>query len=345
MLTVALQRTTDHEQRPFYFKSTDQYALSRNVFQLAYFGLPSLIVSSGLRFGRTGFLISFMPASCGVRPPLRTLHRTHAHTRFSQVVSPPRHVGTMWSRLSSLVAKPLAAVLAEVAVAGKDVAAVQPHALLRHAIVVQQPQHARHLDLEVHAANPVLVRLFELGLQLADFPPRVEVVVGPLVALDVDHFGQPTEQQPKRPPHIDDVNRDVLTIEQQNAGTQGCIGSGRHTRVTPALAFSRVLESHCCMAEFTPRSTTIILITSQPLFQPAISAFLANLGRCRPDRGRPVMPALSTAESSSIRTGIQTLSAMQRRSTRDAHHSQSRLNAEHSECRQSRRVQRIALCN
>ena len=39
----------------FYFKSTVQYALSRKFFQLAYFGLPSLIVSIGLRFGRTGF--------------------------------------------------------------------------------------------------------------------------------------------------------------------------------------------------------------------------------------------------------------------------------------------------
>src|SRR5262245_4520387 len=92
---------------PSYFRSTDQYALSRNVFQLAYFGLPSLIVKSGLCFGRTGLRISFRPASCGVRPPLRTLHRTHAQTRFSQLVSPPRHVGTIWSRLSSLVANRL----------------------------------------------------------------------------------------------------------------------------------------------------------------------------------------------------------------------------------------------
>lgn len=38
-----------------YFRSTVQYALSRKFFQLAYFGLPSLIVSIGLRFGRTGF--------------------------------------------------------------------------------------------------------------------------------------------------------------------------------------------------------------------------------------------------------------------------------------------------
>src|SRR4029078_12612164 len=102
-----MKLTTNNYQLTSYFKSTDQYALSRNVFQLAYFGLPSLIVRSGLRFGRTGFLISLMPASCGVRPPLRTLHRTHAHTRFSHDVSPPRQVGTTWSRLSSLVANRL----------------------------------------------------------------------------------------------------------------------------------------------------------------------------------------------------------------------------------------------
>src|SRR2546421_6291445 len=98
---IRVHRASDWSlQRPVqtpcrYFKSTDQYALSKNVFQLAYFGLPSLIVSSGLRFGRAGFLISLRPASCGVRPPLRTLHFTHAHTRFSHDVSPPRQVGTM----------------------------------------------------------------------------------------------------------------------------------------------------------------------------------------------------------------------------------------------------------
>ncbi len=240
-----LQLTTDDDNGPIrYFKSTDQYALSRNVFQLAYFGLPSLIVSSGLRFGRTGFLISLMPASCGVRPPLRTLQRTHAQTRFSQrrVAAAARGHDVVQAQFAR--GKPLAAVLAVVAVAGENVAAIQPHALLRHAIVVQQPQHPRHLDFKVHAANPVLVRLLELRLQLADFPPRFEVVIGPLVALDVDHLGQPAEQQHERPPHVDDVDRNVLTIEQQNAGTQSCTGSGRHTRVTPARAFSRVLGSH-----------------------------------------------------------------------------------------------------
>ena len=81
--------------------------MSRNVFQLAYLGLPNLTVNSGLRLGRAGFLMSFMPACLGVRPPLRTLHFTHAQTMFSQLVSPPRQVGNTWSRLSSLVEKRL----------------------------------------------------------------------------------------------------------------------------------------------------------------------------------------------------------------------------------------------
>src|SRR3990172_9196789 len=74
------------------------------VFQLAYFGLPSLMTNWGQRLGRTGLRTSDSPASRGVLPPLRTLHLTHEQTMFSQVVSPPQQVGTTWSRLNSLVA-------------------------------------------------------------------------------------------------------------------------------------------------------------------------------------------------------------------------------------------------
>ena len=41
-----------------HFKSTFQYALSMNVFQLSYLGLPSLMANSGLRFGLTGARMS-----------------------------------------------------------------------------------------------------------------------------------------------------------------------------------------------------------------------------------------------------------------------------------------------
>src|SRR2546421_10260650 len=90
-----------------YFNSTDQYALSKNVFQLWYFLLDSFMLRVGLRFGFSGLRIRPMCACFGVRPPLRTLQSMHAHTTFSQELSPPWLRGTMWSRLKSLSAKRL----------------------------------------------------------------------------------------------------------------------------------------------------------------------------------------------------------------------------------------------
>ncbi len=72
----------------------------------------------------------------------------------------------------------------------------------------------------MHTADPILVRLLELRLQLADLAPRFEIVVGPLAVFDLNHLGQPPQQQHKCPTHVDDVNRDILTIEQQDAGIQ-----------------------------------------------------------------------------------------------------------------------------
>src|SRR5438128_7308328 len=87
-----------------YFNSTDQYALSRNVFQLWYFLLVSFRFKSGLRFGFSGLRIRLMCACFGVRPPLRTLQSIQAQTMFSHELTPPWLRGTTWSRLRSLVA-------------------------------------------------------------------------------------------------------------------------------------------------------------------------------------------------------------------------------------------------
>jgi len=57
----------------------------------------------GLVRGLLGGLVRRIPASAGVRPPFRTLHRTQAQTMFSQSVRPPRLRGMTWSRLSSPV--------------------------------------------------------------------------------------------------------------------------------------------------------------------------------------------------------------------------------------------------
>src|SRR5262245_35487995 len=89
---------------PFgYFNSTDQYALSRNVFHDWYFLWVSFIDKSGLRLGFSGLRTRPMCACLGVRPPFLTLHSTHAHTTLSQAERPPWLRGTTWSRLSSVV--------------------------------------------------------------------------------------------------------------------------------------------------------------------------------------------------------------------------------------------------
>src|SRR5262245_45263789 len=106
--------------------------------------------------------------------------------------------------------KPLAAVLAKIAVAREDIASIEPHALFWHAIVMQEPQYAWHLNLEAHRLNPILVRFLELGRQFADLAPRFKIVISPLAILDLNHLRQPAEQQHKGTSHIDDVNGYIL---------------------------------------------------------------------------------------------------------------------------------------
>src|SRR5437870_2546578 len=65
-----------------------------------------------------------------------------------------------------------AAVLALVVVAGEDVAPVELHRLLGQLLVADQADDARHLDLAVDRADPVVVLLAEVaGPVLADLAP------------------------------------------------------------------------------------------------------------------------------------------------------------------------------
>lgn len=53
-----------------------------------------VIVKEGLQLGFSGFLISRMFASSGVRPLFRLLHRIQAVTMLVQVFFPPLAIGT-----------------------------------------------------------------------------------------------------------------------------------------------------------------------------------------------------------------------------------------------------------
>ena len=112
------------------------------------------------------------------------------------------------------------AVLAKVSVAGQYVAAIQVQALLRQAVVSQQPNHPRHLDLEVHGANPVLVRQPAPRAHGAPLAPRVEGVGGERPLVVVNHFRQFAAEQRKGAADADDVDRHVEAIQRQDAGLQ-----------------------------------------------------------------------------------------------------------------------------
>src|SRR5262245_5845858 len=65
---------------PRYITSATADGLSTNTRQLAYLGLLSLRLKRGLRLGLTGGRMSFIRASCGVRPPFLMLQVTQQET-------------------------------------------------------------------------------------------------------------------------------------------------------------------------------------------------------------------------------------------------------------------------
>src|SRR5450631_190187 len=84
----------------YHFSSLFQYARSRK-FRHAGWNLLAPKWPTGCQRGFFGCWISLIPASWGVRFPLRTLHARHAQTTFSHVDAPPRERGMTWSSESS----------------------------------------------------------------------------------------------------------------------------------------------------------------------------------------------------------------------------------------------------
>ena len=115
-----------------------------------------------------------------------------------------------------------AAILAPVIVSCEEIAAVEAHTRLRHAIVAHEPNDARHLEWECHCPNEfVLLAPFQLPPQHAQFAPRTKVVVGELAVLDVDHLGDVAVKQAERPPDVDHVDGQIGAVEHEDAGLEG----------------------------------------------------------------------------------------------------------------------------
>src|SRR5262249_36729065 len=92
----------------------------------------------------------------------------------------------------------LAAVLALVIVAGKDIAPVELYRLLRQLVVAEQANDPRRLNLAIDGSNPVVVFLAEVtSAVFAHLAPGGEVVGREVTVLQVHHLGQVLAQQRK----------------------------------------------------------------------------------------------------------------------------------------------------
>ena len=125
-----------------------------------------------------------------------------------------------WSRLNSLLRIPVAAILAPILVAREQVAAVELHPLPRQLVVAEQPDHARHADLERDGPDPVvgLVALREEFAVLRDLSPALEVERLVPVLGDVDDLGDFLAEQRERAAGRDYVQRHEVAVQHQHTG-------------------------------------------------------------------------------------------------------------------------------
>jgi len=113
-----------------------------------------------------------------------------------------------------------AAVLADVLVAGEDVAAVELHVVSRQAVVKQQPDYARHGDIEAYRRDPIVPVRLEVTSQLAELALAVKIVIGISALLERNNLGEIAEQQGKGTPDTDYADRHVMPVKHKNVAVQ-----------------------------------------------------------------------------------------------------------------------------
>ncbi len=116
-----------------------------------------------------------------------------------------------------------AAVLAAMAVAGKEVAAIEAEGTPLRPIVFEQPDDARHLHFEAHALNPIFMRLLVGRAKGAHFAPAREVVIAKLAILEMDDLGTFSIEENEGPANRDNMHGGIETIQHQDARTQDSV--------------------------------------------------------------------------------------------------------------------------
>ena len=113
--------------------------------------------------------------------------------------------------------KMVPAILANMSIAGKHIAASQMQFLLGEPVERQQTDDPWNLHLKIDGANPVVAGLLGVSAEFADFPPRFKGIGVEFSLLQVNHLGQFAAQKTEGAADIDDVDGHVETIEHQHA--------------------------------------------------------------------------------------------------------------------------------
>ena len=125
--------------------------------------------------------------------------------------------------------KLLAAELALVVVAGKDVPPIELHRVLGQPFVADQANDARHLDLAGRCPHPVVFFLAKVLVPVfADLAPGGEVVGRKLAVFAVDNLRQVLAQENKGAPQRNDVHRHEQLVEHQYVGIERGVGRTYH---------------------------------------------------------------------------------------------------------------------
>lgn len=131
-----------------------------------------------------------------------------------------------------------AAVLAGIAIAGEEVAAVEFDALFGEAVVAQQADDSGDSDFEADGFHPVVLLAFELGLVRRDIGPGFKVVTVILGAsfglVNLDYFRKIAAEHAERTLGGNHADRRVQTVEYEYFGSQA-FGSDDRTAAQGVL--------------------------------------------------------------------------------------------------------------
>lgn len=149
-----------------------------------------------------------------------------------------------------LSSKSPAAVLADVAVAGHHVAAVEMKFLFWQPIITKQADHPGNLNLKVYRPDPIVFRQFLFGAQFTHLPPGVERIGSEFTVVEVDYFGHFTAEESERASHVHHVDGHVESIENQNAASQRAAGgerwgTSRNDATTSRTMCPRTMRNGC----------------------------------------------------------------------------------------------------